>query len=35
VQSGEMTDSFRNFTKMAVVCEECYAKIKFHHSVGV
>ena len=33
-QEGGMTELFREFNKMVLVCCECYTEIKSHHSVG-
>lgn len=33
-QESEMTELFKEFNQMVLVCRECYAEIKFHHSVG-
>ena len=32
-QEGGMTDAFREFTQMAVVCVECYRRAKSHHAI--
>lgn len=32
-QEGDMTSLFKDFNKMILVCRECYADIKAHHSV--
>jgi hypothetical protein len=33
IREGEMTEAFREFNRMAVVCTECYAEAKVRHSV--
>lgn len=33
-QEKEMTEVFKAFNRMAVVCEDCYAKIKAKHNVN-
>jgi len=32
-QEGGMTDTFRTFNGMSVVCVHCYAQAKLHHSL--
>lgn len=32
VREGEMTDVFREFNRMAIVCTACYAEAKERHS---
>ena len=31
-KEGEMTDTFRAFTRMSIVCVDCYAEIKSFHA---
>lgn len=33
-KEGEMTDLFRSFNHMTVVCNKCYVEIKGVHSIG-
>jgi hypothetical protein len=33
-QESEMTELFKAFNQMVLVCRECYSEIKSHHSVG-
>ncbi len=33
-QENEMTDKFKKFTNMSLVCEECYSDIKEKHSIS-
>lgn len=32
LREGEMTDAFREFNRMAVVCTACYSEAKARHS---
>ena len=34
IQQGEMTDAFRAFNDMALVCETCYDNLKARHRFG-
>ncbi len=35
LEEGEMTDRFREFNQMALVCVVCYAEIKGRHSHAI
>ncbi|MBK7395262.1 MAG: hypothetical protein IPJ34_02895 [Myxococcales bacterium] len=32
LREGEMTDEFKEFNQMTVVCDDCYAELRARHS---